>query len=88
MQPRHHRAQALDLLAQLRVLGGGALERGALRAGQLAEQVGGDVLAGAHAPSSSSIIRRRRRSARTMRIFTVPSGIPVASAISLWERPS
>ena len=37
--------------------------------------------------SSSSIISRSRASAWTMRIFTVPSGMPVSAAISRWLRP-
>ena len=46
-------------------------------------QLGGDVVALAHAPSAS-IISRRRVSPRTMRALTVPMGMSVAALISLW----
>ena len=46
-------------------------------------QLGGDVVARAHAPSASIISRRRVRP-RTMRALTVPMGMPVAALISLW----
>ena len=68
--------------AQRRVGRHGALERGGLGGVELAEQICGRVAH--HSPSSAA---RRRRSPLTIRDFTVPSGRPVAAAISVWLWP-
>ena len=75
----HHRPQPLDLLPQRGVGGHRALERRDLRVVELTEQVGDGL---AHRSSSSAL--RIRLSPLTMRDFTVPSGTPVAAAISVW----
>ena len=80
-QPRGARAQRRIGVESPPGLGGVGL-------GLLAEQVVGEPVLVAHLGSSSSSISRNRSSAWTMRIFTVPSGIPVRSAIWRWLRPS
>ena len=80
------RHQSLRLGAQTRVVAELGLECRPLLGIELAEQIAGEALV-AHRASSSSIRSRRRASACTIRIFTVPSGMPVASAISRWLRP-
>ena len=68
----------------LRQLG---LEALALAGAELVQEIIRQPLARAHALRSSASIRSRSRSRPwTMRIFTVPSGIPVASAISRCSR--
>ena len=85
LQARDDRREALDLRPQRGVALELGLEGGALLGRELAQQVSGDALV--HRSPSSSIISRSRASAWTMRIFTVPSGMPVSAAISLWLRP-
>ena len=86
LQARDDGRQPLGLGAQAGVRAQLGLEGGALLRAELAQQVAGEAVA-AHRASSSSISSRRRASACTIRIFTVPSGMPVASAISRWLRP-
>jgi hypothetical protein len=88
LEARDDGAQARDLGRQAGIGGERGLEARALGVGQLAEQVVGDVVARAHAPRSSASIRSRSRARPwTIRIFTVPSGMPVAAAISVWLAP-
>ena len=79
------RRQPLDLRAGDGVVGEPCRDGTPLVRIELAEQQRGDVGRGAHraTPSASSRPRRRSRPC-TIRILTVPSGIPVSAAISLW----
>ena len=80
-------AQPLDLGAQPRVGAQRGLERRARSSGRARPAGSRRGWSRAHRASSSSISSRRRASACTMRILTVPSGMPVAAAISRWLRP-
>ena len=84
----HRPAGRLDLGAQRRVGGEPPLEAPA-RALELPQHVRRVNSCRVHGvPSSSPIISRSLASPRTIRVFTVPRGVPVRSAISLCDSPS
>ena len=89
LQPRRRPAAAASTSA--RSAGSSrqrGLERGALVGRQLAQQVVRELVArGSRAAPPPRSGRAAARSPCTMRILTVPSGMPVAAAISRWLRP-
>ncbi len=74
--------------AQRGVAGQLGLQGGTLGRRQLAQQVGDEALGAIVGHRASSIRVRSRFSPLTIRIFTVPSGMPVSAAICDWLAPA